>query len=50
MKAEHFLCFLQLRWLDRCIVAHKKPQTQNLFGIVQGGLRPELRRKCVAGQ
>jgi queuine tRNA-ribosyltransferase len=23
-----------LRWIDRCIAAHKKPHTQNLFGIV----------------
>jgi tRNA-guanine transglycosylase len=27
-----------VRWLDRCIAAHSKPQKQNLFGIVQGGL------------
>ena len=27
-----------IRWLDRCIKAHKNPKTQNLFGIVQGGL------------
>lgn len=27
-----------LRWIDRCIKAHSKPQTQNLFGIVQGHL------------
>jgi tRNA-guanine family transglycosylase len=35
-----------VRWLDRCIAAHKSPedpvhcgpQHQNLFGIVQGGL------------
>jgi tRNA-guanine family transglycosylase len=25
-----------LRWIDRCIKAHKKPHIQNLFGIVQG--------------
>eukprot|EP00927_Polykrikos_kofoidii_P054644 TRINITY_DN49031_c0_g1_i1.p1 TRINITY_DN49031_c0_g1~~TRINITY_DN49031_c0_g1_i1.p1 ORF type:complete len:477 (+),score=90.21 TRINITY_DN49031_c0_g1_i1:88-1518(+) len=31
------------RWIDRCIAAHKKPETQNLFGIVQGHLDPELR-------
>lgn len=35
-----------LRWIDRCIAAHKKPHAQNLFGIVQGGLDPELRRYC----
>lgn len=27
-----------LRWIDRCIEAHKRPHAQNLFGIVQGGL------------
>ncbi|GJM98748.1 hypothetical protein PR202_ga15785 [Eleusine coracana subsp. coracana] len=32
-----------LRWIDRCIAAHKKPDVQNLFGIVQGGLDPVLR-------
>ena len=31
------------RWLDRCIAAHARPQEQNLFGIVQGGLDAELR-------
>jgi tRNA-guanine family transglycosylase len=39
-----------IRWLDRCIVAHKKPETQNLFAILQGGLDPELRKKCVEGK
>lgn len=32
-----------LRWADRCIKAHKRPDSQNLFGIVQGHLDPELR-------
>lgn len=32
------------RWIDRCIKAHARPGEQNLFGIVQGGLDPELRR------
>lgn len=32
-----------LRWIDRCIHAHKNPSKQNLFGIVQGHLDPELR-------
>ena len=32
-----------IRWLDRCILAHKNPETQNLFAIVQGGLDSELR-------
>jgi queuine tRNA-ribosyltransferase catalytic subunit len=32
-----------IRWLDRCIPAHERPEDQNLFAIVQGGLDPELR-------
>lgn len=32
-----------IRWLDRCIAAHARPEDQNLFAIVQGGLDPELR-------
>jgi queuine tRNA-ribosyltransferase catalytic subunit len=35
-----------VRWLDRCIVAHKNPTTQNLFCIIQGGLDLEMRREC----
>jgi queuine tRNA-ribosyltransferase len=31
------------RWIDRCIAAHKRPDSQNLFGIVQGHLDEELR-------
>lgn len=30
-------------WLERCIQAHQKPNQQALFGIVQGGIYPELR-------
>ena len=26
-----------IRWLDRCIAAHKKKDTQCLFAITQGG-------------
>mmetsp|Transcript_14962 Transcript_14962/g.17832 ORF Transcript_14962/g.17832 Transcript_14962/m.17832 type:complete len:321 (+) Transcript_14962:175-1137(+) len=37
-----------IRWLDRCIAAHKRPDMQNLFGIVQGGVIPEQRVKCCA--
>ncbi|KAF4649991.1 Queuine tRNA-ribosyltransferase catalytic subunit 1 [Perkinsus olseni] len=37
-----------IRWLDRCIAAHKRPEEQNLFGIVQGGLDRELRSWCLA--
>ncbi|KND92225.1 putative queuine tRNA-ribosyltransferase [Tolypocladium ophioglossoides CBS 100239] len=36
-----------VRWLDRCIAAHKNPDSQNLFCIVQGGLDLEMRRECV---
>jgi tRNA-guanine family transglycosylase len=36
-----------IRWLDRCIAAHKRPHDQNLFAIIQGGLDTDLRRKCV---
>ncbi|KAL4877306.1 tRNA-guanine(15) transglycosylase-like protein [Aspergillus karnatakaensis] len=35
-----------VRWLDRCIDAHKNPETQNLFCIIQGGLDLELRKQC----
>lgn len=34
-----------IRWLDRSIKAHKRPQEQNLFPIVQGGLDTKLRTK-----
>ncbi|KZT57735.1 tRNA-guanine transglycosylase [Calocera cornea HHB12733] len=39
-----------IRWLDRCIAKHKSSgriDRQNLFAIIQGGLNPELRQKCV---
>ncbi|KAJ1961586.1 Queuine tRNA-ribosyltransferase catalytic subunit 1 [Dipsacomyces acuminosporus] len=32
-----------IRWLDRGIKAHKRPNEQNLFPIVQGGLDEKLR-------
>jgi len=38
-----------LRWIDRCIKSHKRPQNQNLFGIVQGGLDERLRLICLDG-
>ncbi|WP_204103275.1 MULTISPECIES: tRNA guanosine(34) transglycosylase Tgt [Spirulina sp. CCY15215] len=31
------------RWLERCVKAHQRPQEQALFGIVQGGIFPDLR-------
>ncbi|XP_072052184.1 uncharacterized protein [Arachis hypogaea] len=36
-----------LRWIHRCIAAHRRPHDQNLFGIVQGGLDPVLKDICV---
>ncbi|KAK4538188.1 hypothetical protein CDCA_CDCA16G4213 [Cyanidium caldarium] len=36
-----------IRWLDRCIRAHRRPQQQLLFGIVQGGLDTSLRQRCL---
>ncbi|XP_029180210.2 queuine tRNA-ribosyltransferase catalytic subunit 1-like isoform X2 [Acropora millepora] len=39
--------YRSIRWLDRCIMAHKRPTEQNLFAIIQGGLDPELRKTCV---
>lgn len=35
-----------VRWLDRCVAAHKKPETQNLFCIIQGGLDLDMRQEC----
>lgn len=39
-------CDRTLRWIDRCISAHKRKHDQNLFGIIQGGVDLELRRYC----
>ncbi|XP_074023879.1 LOW QUALITY PROTEIN: queuine tRNA-ribosyltransferase catalytic subunit 1 [Numenius arquata] len=36
-----------VRWLDRCIAANRRPRQQNLFAIIQGGLDPTLRTKCL---
>lgn len=35
-----------IRWLDRCIAAHKHPDRQNIFAIIQGGLDLDLRKRC----
>lgn len=35
-----------LRWAKRCQDAHKRKDDQALFGIVQGGEYPELRKYC----
>ena len=36
------------RWFDRCLEAHQRPDDQNLFPIVQGGLDRELRKVSLA--
>lgn len=33
------------RWAERCLAAHKRPEDQALFGIVQGGEFEELRQQ-----
>lgn len=35
-----------IHWLDRCIAAHRRPESQNLFCIIQGGLDVEMRKVC----
>ncbi len=34
-----------VRWLERCVKAHARPDEQALFGIVQGGTDPAMRQK-----
>lgn len=36
-----------IRWLDRCFKAHSRPDQQNLFPIIQGGLDTRLRKICI---
>lgn len=38
------------RWLKRCINAHTRKEEQALFGIVQGGMHEDLRRKSAEQQ
>lgn len=33
------------RWAERCLKAHRRPHDQALFGIVQGGMYPDLRQQ-----
>lgn len=35
-----------IRWIDRCLEANNRNEDQSIFPIVQGGLQPELRKKC----
>ncbi|XP_066580987.1 queuine tRNA-ribosyltransferase catalytic subunit isoform X2 [Prorops nasuta] len=36
------------RWLDRCLASHNRPDDQNIFPIVQGGLNPQTRMKSAS--
>ncbi|KAL1789975.1 queuine tRNA-ribosyltransferase catalytic subunit 1 [Sigmodon hispidus] len=36
-----------VRWLDRCMAAHRHQGKQNLFAIIQGGLNAGLRITCL---
>jgi queuine tRNA-ribosyltransferase len=35
-----------LRWMERCMAAHERPDDQALFAIVQGSTFPALRERC----
>ena len=37
-----------IRWAERCVAAHARPDVQSLFGIVQGGAELDLRERCAA--
>jgi queuine tRNA-ribosyltransferase len=37
-----------IRWAEQCKRAHARDGDQSLFGIIQGGLDPELRARCAA--
>lgn len=36
-----------LRWAERCRAAHRRPEDQALFAIVQGGMELDLRQRAV---
>lgn len=36
--------YMTTRWAERCLKAHKRPEEQALFGIVQGGMFSDLRK------
>ena len=36
-----------IRWAHRCYEAHQNKDTQGLFGIIQGGIYPDIRKHCV---
>lgn len=35
-----------LQWMERCMATHERREDQALFGIVQGGVYPQLREQC----
>jgi len=37
-----------LAWAERCLRAHRRPNEQALFAIVQGSVYPRLRERCAA--
>ena len=41
--------YRSIRWLDRCLAANTRMDTQNIFPIIQGGLDLSLRKKCIEG-
>ena len=40
-------CQRSVRWLDRCVAAHKRSHDQALFGIIQGGVDLDQRDWCL---
>ncbi len=41
-------CERTIRWLERCVRTHQRPDEQALFGIVQGGVHPDLRQRSAS--
>ncbi len=35
-----------IRWAKRCLESHARKDEQGLFGIIQGGVYPDLRKHC----
>ncbi len=38
---------MTLRWAERCLKSHAKPDKQGLFGIIQGGMFRDLREEAL---
>eukprot|EP01017_Pseudomicrothorax_dubius_P031940 TRINITY_DN4130_c0_g1_i1.p1 TRINITY_DN4130_c0_g1~~TRINITY_DN4130_c0_g1_i1.p1 ORF type:complete len:435 (-),score=64.51 TRINITY_DN4130_c0_g1_i1:101-1405(-) len=41
-------CDRTIRWIDRCLVAHRRKEEQNVFPIVQGAVDLKLRERCLS--